>query len=100
MTQISVEEALNLLRASLPAMIQIRALYAPDLPLVSADATQIHQIVMNLGTNAGYAMGENGGVLSIELDRVTINEAAIPSSQLSQLYYALDMSLFEYCCAL
>ena len=61
-----IEEALKLLRASLPAMIHIRSSYADDLPKVSADATQIHQIVMNLGTNAAHAMSENGGLLKIE----------------------------------
>ena len=53
-----VEEALQLLRSTLPAMIEIRTSYAPDLPNVSADATQIHQIVMNLITNAAHAIGE------------------------------------------
>ncbi|HEU0013036.1 MAG TPA: ATP-binding protein, partial [Longimicrobium sp.] len=67
-----VQEALQLLRASLPANIEIRTRLAPRLPLVRADATQIHQVMMNLGTNAAYAMRERGGVLSVELDAVPV----------------------------
>jgi len=69
-----IEEALKLLRASLPAMIHIRSSYADDLPKVSADATQIHQIVMNLGTNAAHAMSEKGGLIKIELDHLVVDE--------------------------
>jgi PAS domain S-box-containing protein len=55
-----VEEALKLLRASLPAMIEIRATYAAGAPPVQGDATQIHQVLMNLGANAAHAMGHQG----------------------------------------
>ena len=55
-----MEEALKLLRASLPAMMEIRATFLPEEPAVLADATQIHQVLMNLGTNASQAMGEQG----------------------------------------
>ena len=69
-----IEEALKLLRASLPAMIHIRSSFVHDLPKVSADATQIHQIVMNLGTNAAHAMSEKGGLLKIEVDHLMVDE--------------------------
>jgi PAS domain S-box-containing protein len=59
-----VEEALKLLRASLPAMLEIRTSYAAGAAVVLADATQIHQVVMNLGANASQAMGD-GGVLEV-----------------------------------
>jgi len=55
-----VEEALKLLRASLPAIMEIRATFAPGAAVVLADATQVHQVIMNLGANAGHAMGERG----------------------------------------
>jgi PAS domain S-box-containing protein len=58
--QPAVEEALKLLRASLPAMMEIRTSFEPSAPLVLADATQIHQVIMNLGANASHAMGERG----------------------------------------
>lgn len=61
-----VEEALKLLRATLPSTIEIRReLHATA--TVFADATQIHQVVMNLGTNAYHAMMERGGVLTVTL---------------------------------
>ncbi|MGB7211285.1 MAG: PAS domain S-box protein [Gemmatimonadales bacterium] len=71
-----VDEVLELLRASLPSNVEIRLAAAPDLPLVSADATQMHQVLMNLGTNAGYAMRERGGILTVELDTVMFRDAA------------------------
>ncbi|HEY3897576.1 MAG TPA: PAS domain S-box protein [Chthoniobacter sp.] len=55
-----VEEALKLLRASLPAMIEIRTTYVAGAPPVLADGTQIHQVLMNLGANATHAMGDRG----------------------------------------
>jgi PAS domain S-box-containing protein len=71
-----VEEALQLLRATLPPNIEIRSHAAPHLPLVRADATQVHQVVMNLGTNAAYAMRENGGLLSVELGAIDVKTQA------------------------
>ena len=71
-----VEEALQLLRATLPRSIEIRTTLAPHLPRVLADGTQIHQVMMNLGTNAAYAMRERGGVLSVELDAITVGPEA------------------------
>ena len=65
---------MKLLRASLPAMIQIRASYSEDLPEVSVDATQIHQIVMNCNKNAAHAMGEKGGLLRVEVDHLMVDE--------------------------
>jgi len=75
-----VEEAVKLLRASLPAMIDIQFAVAPDLPAVLVDGSQIHQVIMNLGTNAAHAMGERGGVLRIGLDLVTVGESPSASS--------------------
>ena len=40
-----------------------------------ADPTQIHQVMMNLGTNAGYAMGEKGGMLTVRLDQIELDAA-------------------------
>ncbi|MGE3541924.1 MAG: ATP-binding protein [Candidatus Tectimicrobiota bacterium] len=66
-------EALQLLRATLPAMIDIRSAFDPDVPPVLADATQMHQVVMNLGTNAAHAMGDHGGVLTLRLELVQVD---------------------------
>ncbi len=61
-----VKEALKLLRASLPSTIDIHQDIKSS-GLVMADPTQIHQVVMNLCTNAGHAMEEKGGVLEVRL---------------------------------
>jgi PAS domain S-box-containing protein len=63
-----VEEALHLLRATLPAMIEIRTRFSDEAPAVCADSTQIHQIVMNLVTNAAYAIGMRAGRIDIAVD--------------------------------
>jgi PAS domain S-box-containing protein len=68
-----VEEAISLLRATLPAMIRLQVRLAADAFPVAADASQIHQVVMNLATNAVQAMGDSPGVLAIELDPVTLD---------------------------
>mgnify|MGYP000082494368 CR=1 FL=1 len=69
-----VEEALDLLRASLPSTISLEADLDATTSPVLADATQIHQVVMNLGANAEYAMRESGGTLFVKLDQIRINE--------------------------
>ncbi len=45
-----------------------------DAPLVLADASQVHQVVMNLGTNAAHAMRERGGELSLHVDLAIVDE--------------------------
>jgi PAS domain S-box-containing protein len=78
-----IEEALQLLRASLPSTIAIRQSIDPAPHLVLADATQIHQIVMNLGTNAYHAMQAHGGTLEIRLAPVVRRpEDDLPGSKL------------------
>jgi len=62
-----VREALALLQPSLPSQVQVVLEVAPDGGPVLADPTQIHQVVMNLGLNAGQAMREAGGRLTIRL---------------------------------
>ena len=56
-----IKETIELLRASLPATIEIRSHTDVESDIILADPTQIHQILMNLCTNAGYAMQEKGG---------------------------------------
>ena len=68
-----VDEALNLLRASLPSTVSLHAELQPNSAPVLADATQIHQVVMNLGANAEYAMRVKGGRLVVKLDEVEVD---------------------------
>jgi len=69
-----VKEALKFLRASLPSTIEIRQEIKSDTGTVLADPTQMHQVLMNLCTNAGYAMREHGGVLEVSLSEVDLKE--------------------------
>jgi len=66
-----VEDALRLLRPTLPAMIEIRTTYG-DTEAVAIDSIQIHQVVMNLVTNAAHAIGENQGVIEIALQTAIV----------------------------
>jgi CheY-like chemotaxis protein len=68
-----LNECLKLLRATLPSTIEIRRQIAPDLGLVSADSTQLHQVILNICTNAADAMeGQNDGILEVRLEEVTV----------------------------
>ena len=62
-----VSEALKLLRASLPTTVTIRSPEIESASHIIGDPTQIHQIVMNLCTNAAHAMRLTGGVLEVEV---------------------------------
>jgi PAS domain S-box-containing protein len=73
-----VEEALMLLRATLPSMIRIDTHFAAGLPPIAADGTQIHQIVMNLATNAAHAIGHRRGTIEFRLERVDVSEDMLP----------------------
>ncbi len=72
-----VEEALSLLRATLPATIAIKTNLAKSVGTIDADSTQIHQVLMNLGTNAEYAMRNINGVFEVCLDEVNVDDAVI-----------------------
>jgi CheY-like chemotaxis protein len=67
-----VKEVLKLIKASFPATIDIRQNIHPDSGMVEADPIQIHQIMMNLCTNAYHAMREKGGTLEVVLRPVEI----------------------------
>ena len=68
-----VSECLELLRASLPSTIEIRKKISPGLGLVDADPTQLHQVILNICTNAADAMEEQGGgVLELTLEEHTV----------------------------
>jgi PAS domain S-box-containing protein len=68
-----IEDSLNLLRATLPARIAIRTQLDPKAPMALGDASQIHQVLLNLATNAAYAMSETAGTLLIELSAVDVD---------------------------
>jgi hypothetical protein len=69
-----VREATKLLRSTLPATIALRVRVGPDVPRTMADPTALHQVVMNLGTNAAHAM-PRGGTLDITLEHLYIRDS-------------------------
>lgn len=66
-------EALKLLRSSIPATIEIKETIDQDCAAISADSTQMHQVLVNLCTNAYYAMRNTGGTLAVALAEVDID---------------------------
>ncbi|NOX25844.1 MAG: PAS domain S-box protein [Deltaproteobacteria bacterium] len=83
-----IKEALKMLRASIPATIDLKYNLASDRTMM-ADPGQIHQIVMNLCTNAYHAMRETGGTLTVNLSEVEIGEAGLPGIDLTPGQYLL-----------
>jgi PAS domain S-box-containing protein len=71
-----VKEVLKLVRSSLPVNIDIDRQFLSD-ATVMADPVQIHQVMMNLCTNAGYAMRESGGRLTVCLEDVELDAAFV-----------------------
>jgi len=74
-----VQESMKLLRSSLPSTIDIKEQLDEETGSVMGDSTQIHQLVVNLCTNAYQAMREKGGRLNVSLTEVDVN-ASIPTS--------------------
>ena len=70
-----LSEAQRFLRATLPSTIQIQTEVEPGCPRVHADGTQLHQVLLNLGTNGAQAMGERGGILKFALNQVELDAA-------------------------
>ncbi|KAA3615351.1 MAG: PAS domain S-box protein [Calditrichaeota bacterium] len=70
-----LKEALKLLRPSIPTTVNIVQRIDPGCDKIMADATQLHQVIINLCTNAWHAMEESGGTLTIELKQVKVDSA-------------------------
>jgi len=73
-----IKEALKMMRSTIGASIEIRQHISGNLPLIMADPTQIHQLIVNLCKNAADAMAD-GGILSIGLEPVSLGENDIVS---------------------
>jgi len=89
-----VKEALKLLRPSLPATIDIRQNIDPDCKPIFADATEVHQAMMNLCTNAYHAMRDGGGVLEVTVKEVAVGfeESEFPSNLEPGVYGELTVA--------
>ncbi len=70
-----VDEVLKLLRSTLPAGIALKKEFARDTPHVLADAGQVHEAIVNLTTNAAYAIGSRSGAIAYRLEPVDVDAA-------------------------
>jgi PAS domain S-box-containing protein len=70
-----IEEVLGFIRASIPTTIKIEKRLHSD-ALIMGNSTQVHQLLMNLCTNAAQAMEDEGGVLEVDLENITMGSAA------------------------
>jgi PAS domain S-box-containing protein len=89
-----VKETLTLLRATLPTTIRFERQIYPEAGTVLADPTQVHQILLNLCTNAAHAMRDSGGVLEVMLktERVDAGRIGMNSGFDPGLYQRLTVS--------
>ena len=72
-----IKEALQFLRATLPSTIEIKLSVKAKASPIMGDPVQIHQVLMNLCTNAAHAMGEGGGVVEVHLEATTLGAEQI-----------------------
>ena len=90
-----VKEAIKLLRSTIPSTVEIREKLDPRAGIILADPTQLHQIIMNLCTNADYAMRGTGGILAISLSTCQIDDTDINPGEASLIpgsYVKLEIS--------
>ena len=89
-----VGSAMHMLRAAIPADIEIVENLQEDVGSVVADSTQLHQVIVNLGNNSHHAIGDRGGRIEVTLRRrgdcaVILFEddgSGIPQAYLSQVF--------------
>ncbi|MBI9083985.1 MAG: PAS domain S-box protein [Desulfobacterales bacterium] len=81
-------EALKLIRSTIPTSIEIVQDVSNDCGIIKADPTQIHQIVMNLATNAYHAMEETGGALKVGLEEIELGAQDVISPGMKPGRYA------------
>jgi len=80
--RVIIKEVVRLLKATLPESIDIRQNLNSE-SMILADVTKIHQLLMNLCTNAGYAMKESGGLLTLSLKDVKLDKAVASHKDIS-----------------
>lgn len=101
-----IKESIRLLRSTLPTTIEIQQSIGADEDRIVGDPTQIHQVIMNLCTNAYHAMKSSGGVLTIGLEKVTLLRSmeflslkAVPGDyirlSISDTGHGIDPQIFE-----
>ena len=69
-----IKEVIKLIRATIPSTISVKQKIDPGSRMLMADPTQVHQIAMNLITNAYHAMADKGGILTVKLENLDSEE--------------------------
>ena len=87
-----IKEALQLIRSSIPATIEIKQNIQSECGVIKADPTQIHQVVMNLTTNAYHAMEAVGGDLKVSLKEIELDKHVINSDITAGAYACLTVA--------
>jgi PAS domain S-box-containing protein len=89
-----IEEARRFLRSTLPSNVAIEVECAPRCGTVLADPNQLHQVLLNLGSNAAHAMRQHGGVLRISLEPTEVSPdlALSLGSSIATSYVRLSVS--------
>lgn len=72
-----IGESLTMLRSSIPASIDIQMNSTERSGAILADPIQIHQVIINLCTNAAHAMKEKGGIMEVNLKAVTLDDVSV-----------------------
>lgn len=71
--KVVISESIKLLRASIPTTIDIHSNIDSD-SMIMAEPTQLHQVIMNLFTNAAHAIGENSGLITLDLENFWVDD--------------------------
>ncbi len=82
-----IKEVIKFISSTTPTTIEIRQNITAEPDMVMADATYIHQVVMNLCTNANHALQKNGGVMSISLVNENIGNDNLPHLRVNPGHY-------------
>ena len=86
-----IDDALRLLRATIPSTIELRSRIAEPALQIFGEPTQLHQVVMNLGTNAAQAIGDHHGVIEVRQSREDVGVDAVHPDLLPGQYVCLTI---------
>jgi PAS domain S-box-containing protein len=99
--QVIIKEVLKLLRSSLPTTIKLEESINTNCSMVLADSTQIHQVLMNICTNAKHAIGGDLGTINVSLSEVQVTETeSIADCPTMQHGTYLDLEISDTGCGM
>ena len=90
-----IKESIKLLRSSIPTSIDIQLNLPDTVKTIMADSTQIHQVLINLCTNAAHAMEKDGGILKIDLSEIELDTVAVTQFQEIQAGHYVQLTISD-----